>query len=89
MAGGGGSPCLYLLIFLMADLGWLILCVCGGVCKTFELCTTHSISTLSSPHPATDIPEPDKSASFSFAFFYLPLNGGESKMVIYKSPHQL
>ncbi len=31
MAGGGGSPRLHLLIFLMADLCSLIFCVCGSV----------------------------------------------------------
>jgi hypothetical protein len=47
MASGGGSPHLYLLIFLTADLCWLIVCVCGGIRKERKLnCLSVCLCTL-------------------------------------------
>ncbi len=54
-AGGGGGgwlvavdllgPCTYLLIFLLADLCWLIFCVFRGTIRATNLIFTHSIAT--------------------------------------------
>jgi hypothetical protein len=41
MAGGGRSPCIYLLIFPMADFCWLIFCGCGGACKKIDSNSLH------------------------------------------------